>query len=197
MGALFYNIDREGRGQLKSLNNTVEFKGKKSAITEADFSIDNYEHRQSSKLAVSNNESHEFSVKLLETSVCNSITTNPKSGLVLKSYEISPDVSQYRATPVHEKKSDISKKYTDYQEKAQTIRSKQLELDKKYISNTFRDKNNHSFSATTTPKNSLLSKILKDKPIMKDSIYSNKQKAKQDYMKLFYYMQSYKFFLGN
>jgi len=195
MGAHFRHIDRENspkfasngfsveRDQIKFLNNTVEIKGKKSTITEADFSMDNYEHRQSSQLAISNNESHEFSVKLLETSVCNSIANNPKVGLVLRSYEISPDVSQSRATPVHEKKSEISKKYTEKQEKTQTIRSKQLELDKKYMSNTFRDKNNHSFSATTTPKSTLLSKILKDKPIIKDSVYTNKQKAKQDYIK--------------
>jgi len=38
-------------------------------------------------------------------------------------------------------------------------------------------------SAVSTPKNNLLSKILKDKPFVKETLYSNKQKTKQDTQK--------------
>jgi len=147
---------------------------------ESDFSIEMLENVPS-KTVGSITDSQELSVKLLETSLCNSVSYQGGPGV--RSPEKSPDVSQYKIPSYNEKKVDPYKKYKK-QEKIMSLKSKPLELDnKKLTSISFRDAN-YSFSATTSPKHNLLSKILKDKPIVKETLYGQNNKIKQDQKKL-------------
>ncbi len=96
--------------------------------------------------------------------------------------EISAEVSPFRGGSMNQSKLDAT---IIKQEKVQTVRNKHLELDKKYIANTFRDKNNNGYplSASTTPKSSLLNKILKEKPLSKEINHASKAKSKQEQVK--------------
>ncbi len=165
-------------------SNTVnDLKGRKSSITEVNFSVDIDQQRQSSKQGIFHNESNDFSLKLLETSVCNS-TTNSKVPTVLKSYEMSPDISLYRTTPVNDRKADISRNYGEKNEiKSRILDQSRISISSSNQNNTLREKNQFSLFSSTTPKSSILNKMLTEKPEVKDSVYQKKQKTKHDQTK--------------
>jgi len=189
MGPQGYIVEKD---RVKFLNNTLDVN--RLAATEGDFSLDTLEHLPSHnmnhKMVASMNDSQEFSVKLLETSVDNSVINHSKLVNPYNHLEISTgnEVSPFRGGSLNHSKIDsvvtsVSTKHADKQEKVQSVRNKHLELDKKYISNTFRDKNAYPHSASTTPKSSLLTKILKEKPLSKEINYASKIKAKQEQVK--------------
>jgi len=189
MGPQGYIVEKD---RVKFLNNTLDVN--RLAATEGDFSLDTLEHLPSHnmnhKMVASMNDSQEFSVKLLETSVDNSVINHSKLVNPYNYLEISTgnEVSPFRGGSLNHSKIDsvvtsVSTKHSDKQEKVQSVRNKHLELDKKYISNTFRDKNAYPNSASTTPKSSLLTKILKEKPLSKEINYASKIKAKQEQVK--------------
>ena len=171
------------KDRIKLLNNTIDVN--RFAATEGDFSLDTLEHLPTAqnlnhKMVASMNDSQEFSVKLLETSVDNSVVNNSRMVNQYGHLEISAEVSPFRGGSMNQSKLDAT---VVKQEKVQTVRNKHLELDKKYIANTFRDKNAYPLSASTTPKSSLLNKILKEKPLSKEINHASKSKSKQEQVK--------------
>jgi len=177
IGAKRHSIDND---KIKPLNHTGEGKDKRFNMRESDFLLEAFEQMQNSKVGASMNQSQDFGGKFLETSLSTSMSNKPN--LVIRTTEKSPDISQYRVT--NEKRSDVSKKTIEKQEKAQISKTKTLESDKR-LPKSFRDNNSYSFSATTTPKHTLLSKLLKDKPLaVKEPTSANKQiKTNQDQSK--------------
>lgn len=168
---------------------------KRKSQKEGDYSIDNYDNFQNSKLIGSINESQELHPKMLETSLNNSIST--KGSIPVRATEKSPNVT-YAEIKLTSGKGTVKKevKKLEPQKKASTptqtkpktaptgeSRNGTLALDKSTNGKDLKIKDSsgiYPVSAISTPKNNLLSKILKDKPFVKDSVYSNKHKVKQE-----------------
>lgn len=171
---------------------------KKSLIRETEGSVDNFDHY---KYNGSINESREHNGKVLETSLNSSMNQGMK-GIATESR--SPNVTQDIKGTLKTKKAKISVNSKENKGNADSSKD-QLTLQTQSISKKssdksteydhrlkkdherkqlFKAKDQNVQSSSSTPKNNLLTKLLKEKPfVFKDNTYSSKYKSIQDNLK--------------
>jgi hypothetical protein len=180
---------------------TATLKHKKSQP--ADLSIEDNFHN--SKLMGSINESQDINQRFLETSLNASVSAK---NALLRPENKSPNVTYTEIklagnskTPAAVTNSQGTKFSNRESKKSDTLVKKVSEKAAQSSTNTStsskpktsqgerglkiqsEQKEIYSVSAISTPKNNILSKILKDKPLIKENLYSNKTSKKKEELK--------------
>lgn len=135
------------------------------------------------KMGTSHNESNELGSKFLETSVSNSISLKGSYAVGLN--ERNSNLSNYKSAndkrPETAKKIIVEKPILEKASERAKLKPKPvIEVDQRAdqkvtVFKGLKDSNGLSYSAATTPKNNLLGKFLKEKPAVKENLYSSKQ----------------------